>query len=106
MAVYEATTETFDELLDTDFAVVDFYGTFCGPCKMLAPIFEAASEDFLALRFIKVNVDHNKELGDRFGIVGVPTLYFFRNGERVHEAFGYMPREQLNNHIAKMLYGE
>lgn len=106
MAVYEATTETFDELLDTDYAVVDFYGTFCGPCKALAPVFEEASEDFPVLRFIKVNTDHNKALSKRFRIFGVPTLIFFRNGQRFHQTSGYMPRETLNEHIAKLLYGE
>lgn len=104
MAVYEATTETFDELLDTDYAVVDFYGTFCGPCKALLPIYEAASDDFLVLRFIKVNVDHHQKLQERFDITGVPTLLFFRNGQYVHKATGYMPREILNGHIAKLLY--
>lgn len=106
MAVYEATVKTFDELLDTDYAVVDFYGTFCGPCKVLAPIFEKASDDFVGMRFLKVNVDHQKELGERFRIEGVPTLVFFRNGKPVHEANGYMPREKLNEHIAALLYGE
>lgn len=105
MAVYEATTETFDELLDTDYAVVDFYGTYCGPCKALAPIFEEASNDFLGLRFLRVNVDHQQELGKRFRIDGVPHMVFFRNGIPFREAGGYMSREKLNEHIAALLYG-
>lgn len=65
MAVYEATEKTFDGLLDTDYAVADFYGTFCGSCKALTPVFEKASDDFVGIRFLQVNVDHQKELGNR-----------------------------------------
>lgn len=106
MAVYEAAAETFDALLDTDYAVVDFYGTFCGPCRAMAPVFEAAGDDFPGLRFIKVNVDRQRELADRFRIESVPTLLFFRSGRQVHEAVGCMSREQLDGHIAGLLYGE
>ena len=104
MAIFEATTQTFDRLLDTDYAVVDFYGTYCSPCKALSPILEEASDNFQVLRFIKVNVDHNPELGKRFDIQGVPQLFFFRNGRLVHKAGGFMPREKLNRHISALLY--
>lgn len=105
MAVCKATVKTFDELLDTDYVVVDFYGTFCGPCKALAPVFEEASGDFVGIHFLQVNTDHENELRDRFQIDGVPTLIFFRNGKPVHQAKGYMSREKLNEHISVLLYG-
>lgn len=105
MAVYEATEKNFDELLNTEYAVVDFYGDHCGPCKMLAPVYNEASNDLAMLRFIKVSTDQCRELAKRFDIHLVPTLLFFRDGRAVHACKGAMDRKTLNEHLAKLLYG-
>lgn len=104
MAVIEATGTTFDALIQTDYAIVDFYGDHCGPCKFLAPIYNEASNDLAIIRFIKISTDQNENIAKRFDIHAVPTLKFFRNGEVVHECKGAMYRENLNRHIAKLLY--
>lgn len=104
MAVLEATTENFDELIGTDYAVVDFYGDHCGPCRFLEPIYNDASNDLAMIRFIRTSTDRNRELGERFGIRAVPTLLFFRNGEVVHQCKGAMQREALYQHISRLLY--
>lgn len=104
MAVYEATSKNIDELLQADYAVIDFYGDHCGACVVLEPVYNEASNDLAMIRFIKANVDQDRELGERFNIKALPTLLFFRNGEIVHKEGGAMERKTLNTHIAKMLY--
>lgn len=104
MAVYEATSKNIDELLQTDYAVIDFYGDHCGACVVLEPVYNEASNDLAMIRFIKANVDQDRELGERFNIKALPTLLFFRNGQVVHKGSGAMERKTLNSHIAKMLY--
>ena len=104
MAVYEATSNNVDELLKADYAVVDFYGDHCGACVVLEPVYNEASNDLAMIRFIKANVDQDRDLGERFNIKALPTLLFFRNGQVVHTAGGTMDRKMLNSHIAKLLY--
>jgi len=104
MAIFHGTTDNLDELLKTDYAIADFYGTYCGACVELAPIFTAASNDYAVLRFIKVNTSEEWELSKRFDIHYIPTTIYFRNGEPVARAVGFMPRETLDGFIASLLY--
>lgn len=104
MAIFHATKDNFDELANTDYAIVDFYGTFCGACVELAPIYTAASNDYGVLRFIKVNTSDERELGERFDIHYIPTTIYFRNGREVNRAVGSMDRETLDRFIASLLY--
>lgn len=102
--VYEATDKTFDELIQSDYVAVDFYGTHCGPCKMLEPIYNEMSNDYAMLRFVKVNVDHCPELRERFNIVAVPTLKYFRDGELFYEGKQHGGRAVMDQEITKLLY--
>ena len=104
MAVYEAKNENFDELIQAPYAVVDCYGTYCGPCKMLEPVFNEASNDLAMIRFIKVNVDLERKLGDRFNIKAVPALLFFRDGQLFFEDGGFKDRKMLNRCMSRLLY--
>lgn len=104
MAVLDAHDENFEEMIHAEYAVVDFYGDNCGACVMLAPIFEAAANELSFIRFVHINVTHNRGIADRYNIHGVPTLFFYRNGEIVHRELGAVPREKLDRDIAKMLY--
>ncbi len=104
MAIFHATKDNFDELLNTEYAIVDFYGDFCGACVELAPIFTAASNDYAALRFIKVNTSVERELSERFDIHYIPCTIYFRNGKEVNRAVGSMDRETLDKFIASLLY--
>ena len=70
--------------------VLDFWATWCGPCKMLSPVLdELAAEYSDRARFCKVNVEDEPELSARFGIASIPTLIFFKNGEILKKAVGY-----------------
>lgn len=102
--ITEAVAETFDALLDAEYAVVDCYGDFCGACVVLEPIYRDAAADLAGIRFIEINITQNGQIAERFGIDAMPTLLFFRKGKEVHRAVGSMDRVELDSHIAQMLY--
>ena len=75
--------------------VVDFFATWCGPCKMLAPVFESVSEELNDAKFVKVDIDESLELAQKFGISTVPTMMIFKDGKVVDKLVGFMPKESL-----------
>lgn len=79
--------------------VVDFFATWCGPCKMLAPVFESVSEELNDAKFVKVDIDESLELAQKFGISTVPTMMIFKDGKVVDKLVGFMPKESLKNKI-------
>jgi thioredoxin 1 len=98
MAEITLTDANFDEeVLKSDIPVlVDFWATWCGPCKMIAPVVEEiAKENEGKIKVGKVNVDEEQRLAIRFGISSIPTLLVFKNGELANKAVGYMPKVQL-----------
>lgn len=91
------TNEEFERVLkENEVVLVDFYATWCGPCKMLAPVIEELSEMNLPnVAICKVDVDEERELSNKFGITSIPTIYVFRNGKAERHAMGYRTKEQL-----------
>lgn len=84
--------------------VVDFYASWCGPCKMLAPVFENISKEFEnKAEFMKVNVDDCIEIANRFSIRTVPTIMIFKNGKPVKTIVGFIPKEKLNKVIKSFI---
>ena len=95
------TAETFEEqvIKSTKPVLVDFYAVWCGPCQMLAPVIEElenSRDDFLA---VKIDVDQEPALAQRFSINAVPTLLLFRNGENVKRVSGFLSKEALEQFI-------
>lgn len=94
--VNELTSESFDDFVKEDKVVVDFWAPWCGPCKMMGPIFEEVSEELKdKVKFGKVNVDENPEMAQKFGVMSIPTLMFFRDGQPVDKIVGVLPKEEL-----------
>ena len=76
--------------------VVDFFATWCGPCKMLAPVFEQAGEEMKNdATFLKVDIDQSLEIAQQFRISTVPTMMIFKDGKPVESLVGFMPKEAI-----------
>ena len=76
--------------------LVDFWAAWCGPCKMVAPIVEEiASEQQGKLKVVKVDVDENPNTASQYGVMSIPTLMVFKNGQAVERLVGYMPKAKL-----------
>jgi len=96
--IKHATDATFEELVlkNDKPVVVDFWATWCGPCKMVAPEMEKLAEKYEgAVEVVKVDVDANPRLSQTFGIMSIPTIAFFRPGEQPMGVVGFRPLEQL-----------
>ncbi|MDO4497993.1 MAG: thioredoxin [Bacteroidales bacterium] len=92
----------FNEIINgNQLTLVDFYATWCGPCKMMHPVLEQLKEDLGdKIRIIKLDVDKNEELCDNYRIQSVPTLMLFRSGEVLWRQSGAMSLSDLKNLIA------
>lgn len=89
--------ETFNDIINGEHAVlVDFFATWCGPCKMMHPVLEQVKPEVGdKLRIIKVDVDKNQAVARRYGIQSVPTLMVFRKGETLYRRSGAMGKAEL-----------
>ena len=97
MAAIVITKENFDsEVLKAEGTVrVDFWATWCGPCRMLSPIVDEVASERPDVKVGKINVDEQPELAQQFGIMSIPTLLVFKNGEKVQESVGLIPKEKV-----------
>ena len=86
-----------DEVLNSDIPVlVDFWATWCGPCRMVAPIVEEIADEYDGrIKVGKVNVDEEPELAMQFRVASIPTLMVFKNGQLVNTAVGYRPKADI-----------
>ena len=90
------TTFEAEVLQSTEPTLVDFWAEWCGPCRMVAPAVEAIAEEYDGkLRVAKMDVDANPSTPQGLGIMGIPTLILFKNGEEVTRIVGYRPKEAL-----------
>ena len=98
MSLIHVTSKNFEKALQAapGVAVVDFFATWCGPCKMLSPILhELAEEKSDALKVGKVNVDEQMELAMRFQVSSIPMLVVFKDGKAVAKSVGYRPKAEI-----------
>lgn len=102
----EFTDANFEELaLKSDKPViVDFWAVWCGPCRIVGPVVEEVADDFGDKVVVgKLDVDHNPETAQKFGIRNIPTLLFFKNGEIVDKQVGAVPKQVLVNKLEALL---
>lgn len=97
-------TEKFNELMKEDVVVVDFFATWCGPCKMLTPVMESVAQKLEGkAKVVKVDVDESPDLAQKFGVMAVPTVIIFKKGEQAQAFSGYQPEPQVLSTIEKVL---
>ncbi len=100
------TDKTFDEevLKSPTPVLVDFWATWCAPCKMIAPVLEEiAREKDGTLKIVKLDVDENPETAQKYGVMSIPTLLVFKGGREVNRLIGYMPKNQILQRIGANL---
>ncbi len=93
------------EVLDSEIpAFVDFWASWCGPCRMIGPVFEELSNEYAGkVKFAKVNVDENPKTPSNYGVRGIPTLIMFKGGKAVEQIVGAVPKSQLDGAVKKVL---
>jgi thioredoxin 1 len=103
--LYHLNKENFEEIIkNNEKVVVDFWASWCMPCKMVAPIFEKIAEKYKnEIIFAKLNVDENPDIASEFGIMSIPTFLVFKNGEVVGKIVGAMPEKILEEKILEFL---
>jgi thioredoxin 1 len=79
--------------------VIDFFAEWCGPCRMLGPIFEEVSNEIKDADFAKVNVDDSPNAASKFGVRSIPTLVILKNGEEIARNSGVLPKEKLTEWV-------
>ena len=96
------TTENFAEFTSGKLAVVDFWATWCGPCKMLAPIFEEVANKLDFATFGKVDVDNYPDLARQFNIRSIPCICVFEDGQLIDKIVGFRQEDELTEAITKL----
>lgn len=90
--------ENFNEVINQDKVLVDFYAEWCGPCKMLTPVLERLGDSY---EIVKVDVDKHFEIAKEYGIMSVPTLIIFKNGKIAKQMIGFMGYDELKDELER-----
>ncbi|MBR2108801.1 MAG: thioredoxin [Ruminococcus sp.] len=103
--VKEITTQEFNEKVinNSKPTLVDFWAAWCGPCRMLSPLVDSMSEQYDAVDFYKVNVDEEPDLAREYGIMSIPSLIMFKDGEVFDESVGVAPEAELKAFIERAI---
>ncbi|RJQ20017.1 MAG: thioredoxin [Nitrospiraceae bacterium] len=104
-AVKSLSADSFDQTIKSPgLVMVDFWATWCGPCKIIAPVIEELAKEYAGkVTFAKVNTDENPDLASRHNIRGIPTLIFFKDGKVLDQVVGAVPKTQLKSKIDSLV---
>ena len=102
MAIINASDNDFAQNIEEGVVLVDFWAPWCGPCKMIAPVLEELDGEIEGkAKIVKVDVDENQGTASKYGIMSIPTLLLFKDGEMVDKVVGFQPKEALAQLIEK-----
>jgi len=102
VAIVKATDQTFASETSNGLVLADFWAPWCGPCKMIAPVLEEIDAEMNdKVKIVKLDVDENQETARKYGVMSIPTLFLFKDGEVVDKVIGYQPKEALTELINK-----
>ncbi|PZJ29178.1 thioredoxin [Staphylococcus aureus] len=104
MAIVKVTDADFDSKVESGVQLVDFWATWCGPCKMIAPVLEELAADYEGKAdILKLDVDENPSTADKYEVMSIPTLIVFKDGQPVDKVVGFQPKENLAEVLDKHL---
>lgn len=102
--VENVTDGTFEEFIKSnDVAVIDCWAAWCGPCRMLSPVIEELATEQKDVAFGKLNVDENRATPLKYGIMSIPTLLYFKDGQLVDKTIGALPKHFIEDRLEKIL---
>ena len=99
--VHVSSEQEFNNAIAQGNVVVDFYASWCGPCQRMSPIIDDLAKEMLGTIFVKVDTEKFKALSTQFGVRGLPTLVFFKDGQKVRQVTGARSKVELRNEINK-----
>ena len=106
MTTKNISDDSFDQevLKSSNLVLVDFWAEWCGPCKMIAPALEEISEEMNKnLEIKKLNIDDNPKTPQEYGVRGIPTLILFKNGEKISEKIGVLPKSKITEWVQESI---
>ncbi|KAB7708581.1 thioredoxin [Bacillus aerolatus] len=102
MAIVKATDQNFSDETTSGLVLADFWAPWCGPCKMIAPVLEELDAELAdKVKIVKIDVDENQETAGKYGVMSIPTLILFKDGEPVDKVIGFQPKEALAELVNK-----
>lgn len=102
--IHVENSKQFEETIEKGITLVDFYATWCGPCRMLAPFIEEIEADYNGkIQVAKLDVDECNDIASKYGISAIPALLFFQDGELVKTNVGFLPKEDIANIVEDIL---
>jgi thioredoxin 1 len=105
MAIPEITDSNFQaEVVESATpTLVDFWAPWCGPCRMVSPVLEQIDAERDDVRVVKLNVDDNQQTAAQFGVMSIPTMILFKNGQPIHQIVGAQPKPRIESQLDSVL---